>query len=199
MLNTVRCTQVKVNAIKPDEAELARHYIEALEHSYVLFKRHSHKLVIANFANVLLAILAPGARKLMCDISPCGGGRAFFAISASGDAFPCSEFIGVKKFKGGNIFEDDIKNILQSEPFEVVTSRKIENIDHCKNCAFIHFCGSPCTAEAYTNNGTMNSRGSFCEFYVQQIAFAFRLISENRADAFLWDDWTRDTKISFMS
>jgi hypothetical protein len=36
------------------------------------------KLVDANFANILIAILAPTARRLMCDISPCGGGYEDF-------------------------------------------------------------------------------------------------------------------------
>jgi uncharacterized protein len=50
--------------------------------------------MVANFANILIGILAPTARRLMCDISPCGGGRAFFALAADGGLYPCSEFIG---------------------------------------------------------------------------------------------------------
>ena len=44
----------------------------------------------------LIGILAPTARRLMCDISPCGGGRAFFALAADGGLYPCSEFIGLR-------------------------------------------------------------------------------------------------------
>ena len=43
------------------------------------------KLVVGNFANLLLGLVAPGARRLMCDISPCGGGRCFFAVGAGGE------------------------------------------------------------------------------------------------------------------
>ena len=64
--------------------------------------------MVANFANILIAILAPTARRLMCDISPCGGGRSFFALAPNGDLFPCSEFIGLPAFAGGNLFRDKI-------------------------------------------------------------------------------------------
>ncbi len=200
MLNPVRCTQLSANSLKPDdETELAKCYIEALDHSYRLYLENKRKIIVANFANILLAILAPAARKLMCDISPCGGGRAFFAISANGDVFPCSEFIGLKEFKGGNIFKNKIQDILASKPFMAIKSRKIETINPCQHCAFIHFCGAPCPAEAYTNNKTLNSIGGFCNFYAEQTSYAFRLIAEDRYDAYLWDDWQKDTKLSFIT
>ena len=70
-------------AARPEKAaddRMARHFIAALERSGELYRKTGRKMVVANFANILLAILAPGARRLMCDISPCGGGRCFFAL-----------------------------------------------------------------------------------------------------------------------
>ncbi len=147
--------------------------------------------MIANFANVLMGIIAPTARRLMCDISPCGGGRCFFAISAGGDLFPCSEFIGLKKFKGGNLFKDDINKTLESEAFKRVTGRRIENIQPCSHCALRHFCGSPCPAEAHEMHGSMEKPGAFCELYEEQVRYAFRLIADGKEEAFLWDSWDR--------
>jgi uncharacterized protein len=162
-----------------------------------LFKQTGRRLVVANFANILLAILAPQARRLMCDISPCGGGRCFFAVSANGDCFPCSEFIGLPDFSGGNLFRDDIDAILKTAPFNRVTERKVEDIDPCNRCTIRHFCGSPCPAEAYEMNGGMNQTGAFCELYEEQTRFALRLIADNRQNAYLWEDWDRDTKTTF--
>lgn len=197
LLNVVRCTLPSARKIKPADALAARHFIKALETSYRLYKESGRKLVVANFANILISILAPTARRLMCDISPCGGGRSFFALTPRGDIFPCSEFIGLKYFKGGNIFKDRIKDILKSDSFKLVTERKVEGIEPCRRCAIRHFCGSPCPAEAYEMNGGMDQTGSFCEFYEEQVRFAFRLIADNRHEAFLWDGWDRGTKEIF--
>ncbi|MFH1903381.1 MAG: peptide-modifying radical SAM enzyme CbpB, partial [Candidatus Omnitrophota bacterium] len=125
ILNPVRCTLPGGREAKPEDHEIAKYYLSALDRTYELYKKTGRRLVVANFANILLSILAPTARRLMCDISPCGGGRCFFAVSARGDLFPCSEFIGLKKFKGGNLFQNDIKNILKTEAFKLVTSRKV--------------------------------------------------------------------------
>jgi uncharacterized protein len=197
MLNVVRCTQPRSRMIKPSDTEVARHFLAALERSHELYKATGRKLVVANFANILLSILAPNARRLMCDISPCGGGRCFFALAPNGDLFPCSEFIGLPEFNGGNIFRDPVPKVLASGAFQKVTGRKVEDIPECADCEIRHFCGSPCPAEAHSVNGGMHRRGSFCEFYKEQARYAFRLISENRAEDFLWDQWDEGMETTF--
>ncbi|MDO8734021.1 MAG: peptide-modifying radical SAM enzyme CbpB [Elusimicrobiota bacterium] len=191
MLNPVRCTLPGARQSKPVDEQLSKYYLEALDCTYELYKKTGRRLVVANFANVLMSIIAPTGRRLMCDISPCGGGRCFFAVSSSGDLFPCSEFIGQKKFKGGNIFKDDINKILESVPFKLVTNRCIDNIEPCSRCAIRHFCGSPCPAEAHGMNGSIEKPGAFCELYEEQVCYAFRLIADGKEDAYLWDDWDK--------
>ncbi len=193
MLNPVRCTLPGARKTKPLDAEVAKYYLRALDRTYELYKKTGRKLLVANFANVLIGIIAPTARRLMCDISPCGGGRCFFAVSSSGDLFPCSEFIGLEEFKGGNISKDDISKVLETAPFKSVTDRHIENIEPCSRCAIRHFCGSPCPAEAYATNGSIESRGAFCELYEEQVRYAFCLIAEGKEDAYLWDGWDKGT------
>ncbi|MBI4024027.1 MAG: peptide-modifying radical SAM enzyme CbpB [Verrucomicrobia bacterium] len=197
MLNPIRCTQKGARPIKPDDHEQSRHFFKALDRTYELYQETGRKLVVANFANILVAILAPQARRLMCDISPCGGGRCFFAVSAKGELFPCSEFIGLSEFNGGNLFKDKVEDVLQSAAFRKVTERKVEDIDPCRRCAVRHFCGSPCPAEAHEMNGGMHRTGAFCEHYEDQVRYAFRLIADNRHEAFLWNNWDADTKTSF--
>jgi len=197
MLNPVRCTQQGARDIKPTDAQLAKYYLAALDRSYQLYRKTGRKMVVANFANVLVSIVAPTARRLMCDISPCGGGRCFFALSAKGDMFPCSEFIGLPDFKGGNIFSDDIEIILASEAFGRVTGRKVEDIEPCRHCAIRHFCGSPCPAEAHEMNGGMDKTGAFCELYEEQVRYALRLIADGKESAFLWDGWDSGTTTTF--
>lgn len=193
MLNPVRCTQPGARTTKPADYELAAYYMKALDRSYELYQQTGRKLIVANFANVLIGIVAPTARRLMCDISPCGGGRCFFAVSANGDMFPCSEFIGLQEFKGGNMFTDDIEQAIETSAFRKVTERNIDKIDPCGKCAIRHFCGSPCPAEAHEMNGGMDRPGAFCELYEEQVRYALRLIADGKEDAFLWEGWDSDT------
>ncbi|GAB6167018.1 peptide-modifying radical SAM enzyme CbpB [Thermostilla marina] len=194
MLNPLRCTSPAARPLKPEDAELVPHYLRALERTHELFRETGRKLVVANFANIVLSIVAPTARRLLCDISPCGGGRAFFAVAADGGLFPCSEFIGLSEFRGGNLFTDKIDDVLRSEAFRTVTERKVEDIAGCATCAIRHFCGSPCPAEAHEMNGSMQAPGAFCELYEEQVRYAFRLIADGRETDFLLDDWDVDTE-----
>ena len=197
LMNILRCTLPQSRAVRPDDAAAARHFLDALDRAESLYRATGRRLVVGNFANILLAIVAPTARRLMCDISPCGGGRCFFALAPGGDLFPCSEFIGLPEFCGGNLFRDEIPKVLGSEPFRLVTGRKVEDIEPCRRCAIRHFCGSPCPAEAHQLNGGMDHTGAFCEFYEEQVRYAFRVIADDRLDAFLWDDWDQGLRESF--
>jgi uncharacterized protein len=197
MLNPVRCTRSGGLRLKPDNQELARNFFSALDRSFELLERSGRKLVIANFANVLMGIVAPTARRLMCDISPCGGGRCFFAVSARGEVFPCSEFIGSPEFCGGNLFDDEIKEILQRKQFMKVTSRKVEQIEPCGTCAVRHFCGAPCPAEIYASKGTLEAPPEYCSFYLEQARYALRLVGMGREDAYLWANWRETTEETF--
>lgn len=197
MLNVVRCTLPGARTVRADDDVVARRFLAALDRAYELYKSTGRKLVVANFANVLVSIVAPTARRLMCDISPCGGGRCFFALAPNGDIFPCSEFIGLPEFKGGNLFENQIEEILESEAFRKVTERRVEDIEPCRHCAIRHFCGSPCPAEAHEMNGNMHATGAYCEFYEEQVRYAFRLIADGKEEAFLWDGWDKGAKSTF--
>lgn len=197
LINILRCTLPRSRSVRPDDAAAAKYFIKALDRTHELYKKTGRKLVIGNFANILLAIAAPSARRLMCDISPCGGGRCFFSLAPNGDMFPCSEFIGLPEFRGGNLFKDKIPDVLKSAPFAKVTGRRVEDIKPCDHCAIRHFCGSPCPAEAHEMNGGMKRTGAFCEFYEEQVRYAFRLIADGKLDDFLWNGWDADLKQTF--
>jgi uncharacterized protein len=197
MLNMLRLTLPRSRSLKPADHKAWKYFEQALDRTYELYKKTGRKLVVANFANILVGIIAPTARRLMCDISPCGGGRAFFSLMPNGDLFPCSEFVGIPKYKGGNLFSDKIEKVLKSDPFLKVSTRKVEDVDPCKACAIRNFCGSPCPAEAAEMNGSMKRTGAFCEFYEEQVRYAFRLIADKKSDDYLWDNWDSDTKVIF--
>ncbi len=191
LLNPVRGTRAGGRALMPDQEVLAHYFFAALDRAFELYEKTGRKLVVGNFANLLLGLVAPGARRLMCDISPCGGGRCFFAVGATGEVVPCSEFLGKPEFQGGNIFENPVADILQTQQFRDVTTRVVENLKPCDQCAVRHFCGAPCPAEVHAINGTLSAPAPFCQFYAEQARYAFRVIAKGRLDAYLWDGWQK--------
>ncbi|MDO9366440.1 MAG: peptide-modifying radical SAM enzyme CbpB [Methylotenera sp.] len=198
MLNTVRCTLPGARGVKPADGDMAKAFFAAMDRTHELYLKTGRKLVVANFANILIGILAPTARRLMCDISPCGGGRAFFALAADGGLYPCSEFIGLPSFNGGNLLTDGgVEAALASAAFQTVTTRDVDTFSPCNECAIRHFCGSPCPAEAHEMNGGMEKTGAFCEFYKEQVNYALRLIADDKANDYLWDGWDEGTETVF--
>ncbi|WP_265946272.1 peptide-modifying radical SAM enzyme CbpB [Dechloromonas sp. A34] len=197
MLNTVRCTLPGARGVKPADGDMAKAFFAAMDRTHELYQETGRKLMVANFANILIGILAPTARRLMCDISPCGGGRAFFALAADGSLYPCSEFIGLPNFRGGNLLVDGVEAALASTAFQTVTTRDVDKFSPCGDCAIRHFCGSPCPAEAFEMNGGMDKIGAFCDFYKEQVNYALRLIADGKADDYLWDGWDDGTETVF--
>lgn len=179
LLNPVRLTQKNSRGLKPSLGLLTKHFIEAVDTAIELSRNTGRKIIVGNFSNVILGIVSPLARRLMCDISPCGGGRCFFTITASGKMIPCGEFIGIKGFSGGNIFKDTIDSAMESKAFRKVRSRIVEKIAECDACVLRNFCGAPCPAELYAL-GNMYKKSVFCEFYKAIINHAFSLIAEGK-------------------
>ncbi len=151
---------------------------------------------MGNFANILWPFRSGGTA---ADVRhfPLRRRPLLFALAPGGDLFPCSEFIGLEQFCGGNLFRDEIPTVLESDPFRLVTGRKVEDIEPCRHCAIRHFCGSPCPAEAHEMNGDMQQVGAFCEFYEEQVRYAFRLIADDKVGDFLWDGWDEDLEPTF--
>ena len=177
LCNPVRLTQKSSRKVKPDEGLMTRYFIKAVDTAIELSKKSNHRIIIGNFSNTILGIVAPTARRLMCDISPCGGGRCFFTITAKGEMIPCGEFIGLSGFSGGNIFKDSVSKAMSSGPFKRIRARFVERISECDVCIFRNICGAPCPAELYSL-GNMYQKSVFCEFYKQIIRHAFKVIAK---------------------
>lgn len=191
LMNPLRLTQPNSHTLKPNDEILAKYFIKAIDTAIDLSKNTKHKIIIGNFANTILAIIAPVARRLMCDISPCGGARCFFTITAKGDMIPCGEFIGLKGFSGGNIFKTTIKQAMESKGFKKIRSRIVENIKECDTCIYRNICGAPCPAELHAL-GNMYQKSIFCNFYKKIIGHAFRLIAEDKIKYLLRDKLSKD-------
>ncbi len=197
LLNPVRVTQKRTDKVKPDDKVYAKNLIKAIDTAMELTRKTGRQIVIGNFANVLLAIISPTARRMMCDISPCGGGRTFLTVTADGAMVPCGEFIGYKEFSGGNIFKTSIAKAMDSKPFKEIRARMVENIDECDTCDFRHICGSPCPAEMYAR-GKFNKKAVFCDFYKEMIKHAFKMIAQDNVKYLLRKDSLANMKYEYQ-
>lgn len=197
LMNPVRLTQKNSHFLKPDDKVMTKYFIKAIEESLKSSMNYKHKIIIGNFANTLLAIIAPAARRLMCDISPCGGGRCFLTITASGEMIPCGEFIGLKNSSGGNIFKNSIGYAMQSEAFKQIRSRFVEKISECDDCLLRNICGAPCPAELQAL-GDMYKKSVFCKFYQEIIKYAFKLIAEGKEKHFLRKEALKNLKYEYL-
>ena len=179
LFNPVRLTQKNSFKVKPDELLMTKNFLKAVDTAIELSRNSGRRIVVANFSNTILGIVAPEARRMMCDISPCGGGRCFLTVTASGEMIPCGEFIGLKDSSGGNIFRTGIKEAMRSAPFQKIRSRFVEKIAECDACLYRNICGSPCPAEL-GSMGNSFQKAVFCEFYKAVIRHAFKLIAEGK-------------------
>lgn len=179
LLNPVRLTQANSRKLRPDEEAMTKYFIRAVDQAIRCSMDSKRQIIVGNFTNIILGIVAPVARRLMCDISPCGGGRCFFTITASGEMIPCGEFIGLNGFSGGNIFKNSIEEGMQSAAFRKIRARIAEKIPECSSCIFRNICGAPCPAELHSL-GNMRQPSVFCGFYKEIIKYAFKLISEGK-------------------
>lgn len=170
LMNPVRGTNKEARGLRASPEEAALEFIKAVENSIKLTDE-GKRIVIGDFANILLGIVAPTSRVLQCDISPCGAGRRFFAVTPDG-IFPCGEFIGLDEFK---IDLGQIKNL--EDEFLNVRGRVVEKIKECDICPYRHICGNPCPAEVYAEKGNLLEKSPYCEFYKRIIEFAFEVIA----------------------
>lgn len=187
LLNPMRFTQKTSHSLKPDQKMMAQYFIQAVETAITLSQDSPHKIIIGNFTNIILGIIAPMARRMMCDISPCGGGRCFLTITAAGYIIPCGEFkfMGLENFSGGNIFKGgSIKEAMVSKAFQEVRERFVEKIPECASCSVRNICGAPCPAEMHSL-GDRYKKSVFCEFYQEIIRYAFKLIAQGELKSLL--------------
>lgn len=197
MMNPVRATQPYARSFQPDCGVLLDAFTRAVRRALELSERSGRPILIGDFSNLVLAIVAPEGRRLMCDITPCGGGRCFMTVTASGEMVPCGEFQGLAGFSGGNIFRDSIEGAVASAPFQRVRGRIVERIEECRDCAIRHICGAPCPAEAQGLRGDMLQPSPYCEFYKGIVGLAFQLLAEGKIRHLLREAALKDLQVDY--
>jgi radical SAM protein with 4Fe4S-binding SPASM domain len=85
-------------------------------------------------------------------------------IAPDGNVFPCQLFTD-EKFSIGNIFQNTLQEIVEGEKLaafiDAVHSRRT-NAKECGTCGYKGMCAGGCPAQAYIENGTLDSITARC-------------------------------------
>jgi uncharacterized protein len=81
-------------------------------------------------------------------IKGCGCGNEYIAVTPEGDIYPCHQFVGVDKFKMGNITE----NTFDMNIKECFSTPNIYLNEKCEDCWAKFYCGGGCSANNWNFN-----------------------------------------------
>lgn len=101
-------------------------------------------------------------------IHKCAMGDGEFSISCTGDVYPC-QLLHVPEYFVGNVHEQSVVEIYNSERMNEFKQHTVEKIEGCKTCTYKLICGGACQARHYYENGTIDKAGNFCEYEKQGI------------------------------
>lgn len=93
----------------------------------------------------------------------CAMGDGEFSISRSGDVYPC-QLLHHEDFKVGNVTEKPLTEIYNSAAMGKFKFHTVEEIDKCKACDFKLICGGTCQARHFSETGSLDRAGDFCEY-----------------------------------
>lgn len=105
----------------------------------------------------------------------CGAGRTYFALSQEGDFYPCHRFVGMEKYKMGNI-----RSGLDFDLQQKILGLTVDNRPICKGCWARYFCGGGCWKHAVDMNGCLEipDHNFSCEIIKHEIECAMAINSE---------------------
>ena len=89
----------------------------------------------------------------------------YISIDPSGDVYPCGKFGPHDEFKLGNIRDQSIFEILDSEINKHLLTRSVDNIESCKECEYKNICNAGCFYNAYAMSGDPLAKDPLCNAY----------------------------------
>ena len=86
-------------------------------------------------------------------LSGCGSGTEYLAVTPGGDLYPCHQFVGDEDYLLGNVDE----GIVNPDIVENFANCNVYSKEKCKNCFAKYYCSGGCAANAYKQNGSINT------------------------------------------
>ena len=121
-------------------------------------------------------------RDYRCMLSCCGAGESNFTFAPDGNIYPCARYQNDKKYIIGNIND---KSVRLQEMYKnnnlilAMRSRKIENIEKCRECVYKRFCEGDCSLATHEAFGKWNIPHPRCDYYKGIYDMLFEHISRH--------------------
>ena len=96
-------------------------------------------------------------------IHKCAMGDGEISISCTGDVYPC-QLLHYDDFYLGNIREQSLDEIYNSEKNNKFKIHTVDCIEKCKTYDFKYLCGAACQARHFSETGSIDKAGDFCEY-----------------------------------
>ena len=105
-------------------------------------------------------------------ISGCGSGTEYMAVTATGDLYPCHQFVGDENYRLGNIW-DGVTNTALRDEFKLCN---VYARHDCDNCWAKLYCSGGCAANAYHATGDIHGTYEMgCEIFRKRIECAIMI------------------------
>ncbi|MCI7676113.1 MAG: radical SAM protein [Phascolarctobacterium sp.] len=101
--------------------------------------------------------------KMRKPIMKCAIGDCELSISSTGDVYPC-QLLHEPKFYLGSIMEFRLKDILEISKERGIGNHTVECMDKCQKCDIRYICGGACQARHFSETGSIDIVGDFCEY-----------------------------------
>ena len=85
-------------------------------------------------------------------LSGCGAGHEYFAVTPTGDLYPCHQFVGRDGFKVGSIFS----GVDRTDICDVFRQAHVLTKPDCRECWARFYCSGGCHANAHAYNGDIH-------------------------------------------
>lgn len=87
---------------------------------------------------------------------------AYLALDYNGDLYLCGRFIGIERFRIGNITGKTLKSLLSSRKWRRLSEEIESPKEECLSCKWSNVCNGGCSYYRYMNGQLLSSRNYFC-------------------------------------
>ena len=141
---------VRFNVLKPTSAE----HLEMMMTNEQFYEGYKYLLSECETVDITEPFLSAATNNTESHRCPCGRTSLRIHSITPDGKIPVSPCVYIHDYKVGNLLEDDILDIINSQPFKEFRRRNAnpKKIKGCENCERSQICGGGCAAKAYLCN-----------------------------------------------
>ena len=110
----------------------------------------------------------------------CGSGNEYVSVTPDGDIYPCHQFVGITKFKMGNLYD----GTFNEEMKDMFAHAHVYNKPECKKCWAKFYCSGGCNANNYIYAGDIhNAHKLSCQIQKKRLECAIMMKAVKMLDS----------------